>query len=436
MKNKLLILAFFFSLIISAQETKKFSLQDAIDYALENNRTGKNAERDIEAAKQQKWEAIAQGLPQIGASVEYQNWLKKGAFAFGSQITENANPRHTLTAGVTLSQLLFDGSYIVGLQSAKVFLEISENAKEKTDIEIRKAVINAYGNVLLLEESIAVFERNKIVQIKNLKAAKIVYENGMTEEENVDQLKITVSSIESNLKNVTRLHSLGLKMLNITIGLDVNENITLSNTLENLTTENIDLNLLNSEENIENNIDYKIALNEKRSKELLLKLEKYRKFPTVSAFVNGGVSGFSETYSFATNDQKWFPSSLFGVNLSVPLFTSGWGKATRKRAKLNLEKSENNVIEIEQNLKLGIASAKSNYEFSIEEYNTKKELLKLAESIEGKNQIKYFEGIGSSFDLQQAQSQLYSAQQEFLQAMLDVINTKTELEVILNQANN
>ena len=167
MKNKLLILAFFFSLIVSAQETKNFSLQDAIDYALENNRTGKNAERDIEVAKQQKWEAIAQGLPQIGASVEYQNWLKKGAFAFGSQITENANPRHTLTAGVTLSQLLFDGSYIVGLQSAKVFLEISKNAKEKTDIEIRKAVINAYGNVLLLEESIAVFERNKIVQIKS-----------------------------------------------------------------------------------------------------------------------------------------------------------------------------------------------------------------------------------------------------------------------------
>ena len=119
--------------------------------------------------------------------------------------------------------------------------------------------------------------------------------------------------------------------------------------------------------------------------------------------------------------------------MNVPIFSSGMRNAKTQRAKINLEKSQDDLTEVEQRLKLQIASVKSDYQFAIEDYLNKKDNLALAERIEKKNQTKFFEGISSSFDLRQAQTQLYSTQQEFLQAMLDVINTKTALETVLNE---
>ena len=123
---------------------------------------------------------------------------------------------------------------------------------------------------------------------------------------------------------------------------------------------------------------------------------------------------------------------MFGVSLNIPLFSSLGRSSATQRAKINLDKSKDDLIEIEQKIELQIAAAKSNYQFAIEDYDNKKQNLKLAERIESKNQIKFFEGIASSFDLRQAQLQLYTAQQEYLQAMLDVITKKAELETILN----
>ncbi|GAL66073.1 outer membrane efflux protein precursor [Jejuia pallidilutea] len=110
--------------------------------------------------------------------------------------------------------------------------------------------------------------------------------------------------------------------------------------------------------------------------------------------------------------------------------------AATQRARINLEKAKDALTETEQQLKLQIASAKSDYQFAIEDYENKKQNLNLAERIEKKNQIKFSEGIASSFELRQAQTQLYTAQQEFLQSMLDVINKKATLETVLNTINN
>ena len=446
MKNIIIILLFLvFSLTGNSQEnTNSFTLQQAIDYALENNRTSKNATRDIKAAEQQKWVTTATGLPQIDASIDYNNWLKQQvslipAEFFGGNEGEFAEvafgTKQTMNATITAKQLLFDGSYLVGLQSAKVFLEISKNAKEKTDLEIRKAVINAYGNVLLAEESVKILEKNKSVLEKNLTEITKIYENGLDEEESVEQLQITLSGVVSSLNNTSRLKTLAYQMLNITLGLDLNSDTTLVDNLETLTAQNISLDLLATEENVENTIDYKIAFNDKTSKELLLKLEKSKALPSLNAFVNGGYSGNSEKFTFSKSDQKWFGSSLLGVSMNVPIFSSLGRSAATQRAKINLEKSQDDLIEVEQQIKLQIASAKSNYQFAIEDYENKKQNLNLAERIEKKNQTKFFEGISSSFDLRQAQTQLYSAQQEYLQTMLDVINKKAELETVLNKIN-
>eukprot|EP01093_Parvamoeba_rugata_P016980 TRINITY_DN656_c0_g1_i2.p1 TRINITY_DN656_c0_g1~~TRINITY_DN656_c0_g1_i2.p1 ORF type:complete len:332 (-),score=102.92 TRINITY_DN656_c0_g1_i2:30-1025(-) len=329
-----------------------------------------------------------------------------------------------MNPSITLNQLIFDGSYLVGLQSAKVFLEISENAKTKTDLEVRKAVINAYGNVLLANESVEILKRNVIVLEKNLYETQKIYENGLEEEESVEQLQITLSGLKSNLNKTERLQNIAIQMLNINLGIDVSSNTILTDTLESLTDNNIDLDILNIENNVENTIDYKIANNDKISKELLVKLEMSKALPTLSAYINGAYIANSNDFSYFDKEQRWIGTSAFGVNLNIPIFSSGKRSASTQRAKINLEKAETDLTETEQRIKLQIASAQSDYQFAIEDYENKKENLALAERIETKNQTKFFEGIGSSFELRQAQTQLYAAQQELLQAMLDVITQK------------
>ncbi|PHS10580.1 MAG: transporter [Kordia sp.] len=445
MKKQISLTLIMFSFLGFAQENPlNLSLQEAIDYAIKNNVSAKNATLDIDAAKKQKWETTAIGLPQINANIDYNNWLKQQVSLLPGEIAGGQpgtfvpvafGTKQSVNATATLKQLLFDGSYLVGLQSAKVFLEISKNAKEKTDLEVRKATINAYGNVLLSKESIALYESNIVILKNNLRETTAIFENGLTEEENVEQLQITLKQITSGYKNAQRLNSIAHQMLNITLGTDLNTKVNLTETLEILALKNVDLELLNSSDEIKNTIDYKIATNDKRAKELLLKLEKTKALPSLSAFINGGYSGNNEKFDFLNKEQQWFGSSLIGVSLNIPIFSSGQRAAKTQRARINLKKAANNLSETEQQLKFQVASAKSNYQFAIEQFNTSKESLTLAERIEKKNQTKFFEGITTSFDLRQAQQQLYSTQQEYLQAMLEVINNKVTLETLLNKTN-
>ncbi|WP_299112401.1 TolC family protein [uncultured Winogradskyella sp.] len=455
-----------FSLGFAQDIPASFTLQEAIDYALENNRQAKNAARDIKAAEQQKWETTATGLPQINAGINYQNFIKQQVSvipnsAFDSRqgtidtveeffgLTANGTPeslegfsevifgtKQNISASATLNQLIFDGSYLVGLQSAKVFLEISKNAKDKTDLEVRKAVINAYGNALLSEESVNIFEKNIAVLEKNLNETTKIYENGLEEEESVEQLQITLSNVKSNLNNAKRLKGIAYQMFNITLGIDYATNVTLTEDLEQLTEKNISLEALELKNDVTSTIDYKIAENDKKSKELLLKLEKTRALPSLSAYIDGGYLGFADEFTFLDREQRWAGFSSFGFNLNLPIFSSGGRSAATQRARINLEKSKDDLTETEQRLKLEIETAKSNYKFATEDYYNKKQNLSLAERIESKNQTKFFEGIASSFELRQAQTQLYTAQQELLQAMLDVINNKAELETITNNTTN
>src|SRR5690606_30316425 len=188
---------------------------------------------------------------------------------------------------------------------------------------VRKAVINAYGNVLLAEETIQILERNLKVLEKNLNETTKIFENGLGEEENVEQLQITLSGVESSLKNTRRMKTLAYQMLNMTLGLDIHWPTSLSDNLERLTQEHISLSLMEAEVNVQNTIDYQIAENDKVSKELLVKLEKSKALPTLTSFINGGYSAYTDDFSFANKDQKWFGSSLFGVSLNIPIFSSG-----------------------------------------------------------------------------------------------------------------
>ncbi len=439
---KFILIALFISGWTFAQEqTYSFTLQEAIDFALENNYSAINANRDIVDAQKQKWETIATGLPQITGAVNYQNQLIQQVVQLPGEIAGGepgtfvevvfGQPQQ-VNAAATLRQQLFDGSYIVGVQATKAFLSYSANNKEKTEQEVRKAVVEAYGNVLLSEESVAILENNKETLEKNLFETTKIYENGLGDEESVDQLQITLSSIENQLKNAIRLENITRQMLNLVLGIDLDAPTRLSENLDNLTQKQIDFDLLESELTIENNTDYKLATNLNEQRYYEWKLAKSRALPTLNAFATYGALSFGEDFSFFDNGQQWFEFSTLGVDLSIPIFSSLGRSASTQRAKIALEKAKTQLTEAEQQIRLQLENAKSNYTLAIEQYETSKNNLNLAERIENKNQIKYFEGIASSFELRQAQTQLYTAQNEYLQSMVEVINKKTELEIILN----
>ena len=423
------------------QVAPSFSLEEAVVYALENNYKAINANKDIIDAQKQKWETIAGGLPQIEGAVSYQNQLKQpvsllpAEFFGGEPGTFTPivfGQAQTASATATLKQQIFDGSYIVGVQASKAFISYSANNKEKTDLEVRKAVVEAYGNVLLAKESVAIFEKNRETLNKNLYETKKIYENGLGDEESVDQLQITLSSVENQWRNAQRLEKLTLQMLNLVMGLDITTSTILKEDLDTLTQKEMDLRLLDQELTMENNVDYKLALNLNEQRFFELKLAKSRALPTLNAFINYGSTAFSQNFDFFSGDQQWFDSSVLGFDLSIPIFSSFKRSATTARAKIALEKAKTQLEEAKESIRLQLENAKSEYLFSIEQYATSKENLALAERIENKNQIKYFEGLASSFELRQAQTQLYTAQQEYLQSMVGVINKKTELETIIN----
>ncbi len=444
MKKTLLIALLTFTVSTNAQQksTKQsysYTLNEAIEYALTHNYSAINAARDIDAAKEKKWETTTIGLPQINAAVGYQNNIKLQkslipAEFFGGQPGEFAEvafgTKQNMAASTTLSQLIFNGSYLVGLQSAKVYLQISENAKIKTNQEIREMVINAYGNVLLADESIIILEKNKINLEKTLNETTQILKNGLIEEENVEQLQITLSTIKSAQENVKRQKTIATNMLKLVLGIAMENDLTLTDKLSTLAQNNIDLRLTQETFLVENTIDYKIQENLVQSKKLLVLLEKSNALPSLAASYNLGYNAFGNQFQFFNSNQRWLNYSNIGVSLNIPIFSSLGRSAKTQQAKIALEQSKTQMLQVEQSLKLQFEKAKSDYEYSLEQLNTTKSSLTLAERIENKQQIKLKEGLSSSFDLSEAQRQLYTAQQNYLQAMLDVINKKASLEKI------
>lgn len=447
MRNYFLTFSILFLMTIgfsqaTLQQTYSFTLQEAIDFALENNYSAINADRDIIDAQKQKWEVIATGLPQITGDISYQNQLKQPVSLIPAEFAggEPGNfvpivfgQAHQASATATLRQKLFDGTYIVGVQATKAFLSYSANNKEKTQLDIRKAVTEAYGNVLLAQESVSIFEKNLETLEKNLYETQIIHENGLGDEESVDQLQITKSSIENQLKNAVRLQVITQQMLNLNMGIAIDAPTKLEENLDALAQKQIDLGLVETEFNLQNNVDYKLALNLNQQRFYEWKQAKSRALPTLNAFINYGTSAFADNFNFFDSDQQWFDSSVLGFDLSIPIFSSLGRSATTARAKIALEKAKTQLTEAEEQIRLQLDQSKSEYILAIEEYETAKQNLKLAERIENKNQVKYFEGIATSFDLRQAQTQLYDAQQGYLRSMVEVINKKIDLEVILNE---
>ena len=424
------------SYFVSAQQ---LDLNDAIQLAKTNNRTLQNASKDVLMARQKRWETIAIGLPQVSLSAGYVNAIKQPvslipAEFFGGQPGEFNEvifgTEQSANAGLRLEQLIFDGSYLVGLQASEIYLRISKQAYTKTEQAIIQATTDAYVNALLAKAQVGILEQNLEAAEQNLSEIKAVFENGLTEEENVQQLQLIATSLQSSLTYTKQMADVAKNVLRYVMGMELDAPLTLGSTLEGLALQ------LQSERSetltLKNNIDYQMAQNDIRTKELLLKLERFKSLPRISAYLSGGYDGYNQEFAFTQPEQNWFGRASFGLNLSFPVFSSFQSQAKRQQAKLALEQAKNLAENVEQELLLEESRLRNAVQFNLENMKTTAANLALASAIEKKNQIKFKEGLVSGFTLRQAQTQLYDAQNDYLTAMQQLVISKTSLSLLLN----
>ena len=428
-----------------AQELlESLTLEEAIAFGLTHNRSIINADREIQKAKKEKWKTIATGLPQISSEVNYQNFLEMPvslvpAEFFGGNPGEFSEltfgTEQNMIGSLKMEQLIFDGSYLVGLQATKVYLAISENLFEKTNLEVKKMVINLYSNALLAKYNILFLEKNRASLENNFQEIHQLFRNGFEEEESVEQIQLSLAQANSRLKYAQNLLKIQQDMLKFVIGYPIESPLKLTDELDDIFNEDLYFQTLPNTDNIDNNIDIRIADNTLKSEALKLKLEKSKALPKVNAFINRTYTGNSNEFTFTDGDQKWYGSSLLGLNVQIPIFSSFGRSANTQKAKISLDQAKTQLEETQSKIRIEVNATLNEYQLSIDNYYTEKENLRLAESIEQKNQTKYFEGMIQTFELRMSQLQLYSAQNNFVSAIQKVISNKIELETLLNHSN-
>lgn len=441
MKKSLFIASIFLvAFCAKAQDIpQSFSLQEAIDWGLQYNRTLKSASMEFQKAHKQKWKTISIGFPQINANLQYQNNIEQPvslipAQFFGGNEGEFAEvvfgTQQTAMGMVELNQLLFDGTYVVGVQGIRHYIETAANVLEKTQLEVKKAIVASYVNALVAQESLDILNKNAAALDKNLKETEALMTNGFVEEESVEQLRLTRSSLKSQINYAQKSVVLANNVLKLLLGIEISETPELTDTLDSLVAREL-LEEIDSSD-YANNIDIRLAENNVTSESLLYRLERAKALPSFSAFLNGMYMGNSDTFTFTEPNQKWFGSSAFGLRVRVPIFSSLGRTASSQKAKLSLMQAENQLIETKAKIFVDWQNALNNFTLAKENYQTAQENVSLAERIEQKNTTKFFEGLVGSFELRQAQVQLYQAQQNLIQSMRQVIIDKTNLETITN----
>ena len=360
--KKLFFFIIFTGIFANAQNfPNSLTLDEAIEYGINNNFSVKNANREIEKAQKDRWSTIAIGLPQIYAEVNYQNFLEMPvslvpAEFFGGQSGEFAEisfgTKQKIVGSVRMDQIIFDGSYIVGLEASKIFLKISENIYEKTTLETKKIIVNNYAAALLAGENVKLLNKNKKKLEENVSEIHQLFKNGFVEEESVEQIQLTLANINTQLKYAVNLSKIIHEMLKFNLGIPVEKKVVLSSQISEIIDES---NLIFEDQNnfnISNNIDIKIAENNFLSESLLYKYEKSKFLPSLKAFINGSYTGNNEKFDFAKNNQKWFGSSLFGLSLDVPLFSSFSKKVNSQKAKISMQQAETKLNETQYRIRM------------------------------------------------------------------------------------
>jgi len=409
------------------KDTLKLSVVEAQNYAIENNRTVKSAKIDIEIAKKKVWEITATGLPQFSATADYQHLFKVPVADFGGQSVELGVANNT-TFNFTLSQLVFSGEYLVGLQASKVYKELSDKSYIKSEQTIKESVATSYYLVLVAEENLRVLNESlKAVDQIYLEISKM-NQQGFNEETDVDQMKINKSNLMTVITSLKSQKEVAIKLLKLQLGIDFKQEVLLKDSLAGIVTQGNFQFLSSSEFNIENNIDFELMKTQEGLMALSYKREKSKFLPTISAF-------YRHQELLKTPVLNFNPKDVGGISVSFPIFTSGQRISKVGQARLDFEKSTLNKENVGQGLVLDFEKARNDYQTAFSNFSTNKESMELGKKIYDKTMIKYRSGVSSSLELTQNQNQYLTAESNYYNSVLTLLSAKAKLERILTKSN-
>jgi outer membrane protein TolC len=414
-------------------------LNDAKEYAVAHNYQNKNAQIDIEIAKKQIWEYTSMGLPQINGSVDYSNSLKLPTTLLpgeivgkpGEQIPVQFGQQHNLKWGVTASQLVFSGEYIVGLQASRILLEMSKRSYIKSSIVIEETVTKSYYLVLIAEESKRILEETSGNFENLLREIEESHRLGFVEDIDVDQLRLTKQNNDNTIISVNNQIALAYRLLKYQLGIDFNNEIKLTDSLSYFV-DNLDFeHILNEDFDLNQNIDYKIMQTQEGLKISDLKHEQSLYLPQLSAFYNYSQSAYNNEFSNLFD--KWFPSSMIGLKVTIPIFTSGMRRSKVQQKQFALEQVQNSKLELEQGQNLKVAQFKSDFTNAKLKFDNEKWNMELSQRINNKTEIKYKKGMASANDLMLTQNQYLMSLNNYYQALSNLLIARTQLEYILKK---
>ena len=410
--------------------TLRLSLQEAQNYAIENFFLSKNAELDIEIARKQILETTAIGLPQVQATGDFQYvpnppTLDFVDFETGDPIEIQLAPEQNTTYGATVSQLIFSGEYIVGLQAAKVYRTFSEENYDKVRIDIRESIAGNYYGILVLKANRDVLAKTLNALRENFDQTKKTYETGLIDDAEVDQLELTVKRTENDLATLENQIEYMTRLFKYQLGITTESEIDLSDNLDQLITSNI---ISDSAYAfiLDDNIEFKILSTNEDLQKLALNREKTTYLPTISGFYSYSDQTEQTEFSQAINH-------VIGVSATWNIFQSGMRYAKVSQAKIALEQAQNIKNQEAERLKLTAQQSRFDYQTALRKYYNEELNFNLSEKVLDKTRERYKQGMVSSLELSIVNTQFLGAQISFATAIQELLTAKIALDKAFNQ---
>jgi outer membrane protein TolC len=417
---------FAFSLVtLQAQEPLVLSMDSAVSYALGHNKTLINSKFAIDKSAQKLKETIAAGLPQISASADYNNYL-------GAQASLTLNPEAppaiiefnpTSTARGNISQLIYNGSFFVGIQLSKLAKAITEQSYQKDELNVKEQTMQAYFMILASERIAEIIASNKANAMLIYEKTKNLAAAGMIEQTDVKKLSIMLASVDNGLKSTQRQVELGYNLLRLQLGLESDRAIKLSTTLAEIEKLYLFHPSVADPFNIENNMDYKLVSMQGEIALTTIKLRKSAYLPSVVGF-------YSRTEKILKPLFDFNPKNVLGLTVNIPILSSGVRLAQVNQAKIDFDISNNTRALLTQQLTLQERQLRYNYTTLLEQYETQKDNVEIAKEVLDKMNLKYQQGVISSLELTSSNNDYLTSEMNYTNIILQLLNAEMTLRKI------
>ena len=427
-----------------AQDSISFDLVSAEKYAVEHNFNVKNQQIEIEKADKKVWETIAIGLPQIKAEGQLQDMIDIPTSVVDATLFNPLAPpgtvmefrmgqQYSATGSVSVNQLIFDGSYIVGLQFSKFYKKIAQTNLEKTTVEVKAMVREAYYNVLIAQKNMSIMDSIEWSTKEMWEKTKIFYDNGFVLKEDVDQLELAYNRIKQNKINAANQYEIAKNLLKLQMGYDLNQPIEVTQTLDDVVEAILANNPALQKFNVSQNYNYIMLDQQMTLDQYAVKNEKAKYYPSVGAFFTHSQNAYRNEFDFFDGNKSWYPTTVLGVGVTVPITSSGQRLMKVKQAELKVDQDYNTLQQTEQNLEFQALNLKAQFNNAYEMMLIEKQNVELAKSLYKKSLIKKQDGVVNSLNVTQMQNQLLQAEGSYISAVMQMLKYKVELDKLYSK---